>query len=407
MIEGWTPYPLWTYREYGCNQEVAGTSHRLSAIRSVLGDDFAGQWTTVERTAELIPEPDNTHDRYAVSVRVGNILIGYLPRDIAMLYARPLQRLLDRRQVPTARIEFTAHESQRWDRGYDEPPSLEFQASARLQLSEPHLIFPSNDPPLEDYTVLPAGYAIQVTRSEQHFDVLRHYVPSAGESWIIVTIHDLDVSTPKLARHVAEIRLDGKRIGQLTPATSLKYLPAVQHFAGRGLIVAARAVIRGSAVAATVSMFADKAYELTDEVLDGPPLTLPAIHGAQHSAGAAHSPPSSVAPTVSAPFKPPAPVRGTTSEGSAYTIAESAAGLSTVDITFARPFTPWQAKEAARVVDAARSKLTRAGQHAVADLGNARWSFSVTSADASSAVEAIAAVEESNFEVAKQYLLRH
>lgn len=68
----WRPYPQWGGRGDWCNEAVVGTHAYVDAIRGTLGSDFDPAGSTVRRTVELIPEPDNPHDRYAVSVRASN-----------------------------------------------------------------------------------------------------------------------------------------------------------------------------------------------------------------------------------------------------------------------------------------------------------------------------------------------
>lgn len=92
----WRPYPLWGGRGDWCNEEVVGVHAYTDAIRSTLGSDFDPGGTSVRRTVELIPEPGNPHDRYAVSVRASNYLIGYLARERAILFHSRLAELIKR-----------------------------------------------------------------------------------------------------------------------------------------------------------------------------------------------------------------------------------------------------------------------------------------------------------------------
>lgn len=412
MNEVWNAYPLWGYREYNwCNQAVVGVADYLPQLRSVLGDDSQSSWATVVRTAELIPEPDNAFDRYAVSVRIGNATIGYLPREDSIRFARPLGMLVQRRLIPTTMANIRVrNETRGAEIDYSSPSRTEFSATVEIVLGDPHLILPSNDSPAEDYTLLPLGYSIQVTKADQHFDILRPFIPTEGETWLIVTLHDLDLSTSRTTKHVVEIRLNGDRIGQLTPATSLKYLPAISHFDGRGLVTAARAMLKGSAVAATVSMYADKAHELENDFLNGDPVTVPALYDTKSSSG------PSVEATRAiqrAPESTPATAtiqtdNGSTPSGSKFSIAAISPGVSLVSIVFVTPLTPWQLKEGRRLADAAASKLARSGgATARQTVDSEGWAVAVPSADCCTFIGAVAAIENSDFQLVKDYVLRH
>ena len=73
---------------YGC--EVVGESHYQESLRMVA--------TVHERDAHgpmlalLTPEADNPHDRNAVSVKIGNRHVGYLPKGVAPAYRQLLER---------------------------------------------------------------------------------------------------------------------------------------------------------------------------------------------------------------------------------------------------------------------------------------------------------------------------
>lgn len=76
---------------------------------------------------------------------------------------------------------------------------------------------------------------------------------------------------------MVEVRIDGERIGQLTPQMSQRFLPMTRHLESRGLVTACWGDIKGSAVAAEVRIDGVKANEADALVLDGDPVTLPAL----------------------------------------------------------------------------------------------------------------------------------
>jgi hypothetical protein len=83
---------------------VVGESHRQETIKRIaeeLSDDQSRG-----AIAELVPQPDNPHDRNAVAVMINGDLIGYLAREEAAEYSRPLQTRR-RSQPSTCRVFIT------------------------------------------------------------------------------------------------------------------------------------------------------------------------------------------------------------------------------------------------------------------------------------------------------------
>lgn len=106
-----------------------------------------------------------------------------------------------------------------------------------------------------------------MTKEADHLDVLLDHVPPSGTGQLLVTLHEVTAGTRTTWQGV-EVRLDGERIGELTKATSAKFLAAVQHYDAIGLTTVARATIKGSSLSAEVTLQAAKAHELTDADLE-------------------------------------------------------------------------------------------------------------------------------------------
>lgn len=369
----WQPYPLWGGRGDWCNEEVVGIHAYVDAIRATLGSDFDPSGSTVRRIVELIPEPDNPHDRYAVSVRASNYLIGYLARERAMLFHRRLMDLINRGLVPTVPASIRAYDQNRWDDRTGVP--LDLAINIDVQLSKPHLILPGNEPPSVPYTVLPQGHSVQVTKVDDHFDVLRHFVESEGELELLVTLHEIDVSTAKTEKKVVEVRVEDHRIGQLTPQTSAKFLPAVRHLANRGLVTVGRGWFRGSSVSAQVSLMAAKAHELPDDFLTGDPKTVIPLDRPRRT-----------------------PVAGAVSVASASATTSS---TFVIDLVLSQPLTPWQQKEALKLLRAAASVVGEPSDEPTVTDSSVR--AVVLHEHAELIANAIAGIEDSDFSLANEY----
>jgi hypothetical protein len=116
---------------------------------------------------------------------------------------------------------------------------------------------------------------VQVTKEDEHFGDLLKFVPAGGYGTLFVTLHE-QAPGGRTKPHV-EVRIDDRRVGQLTPSMSQRFLPMIRHLQDRGLVAACWGDITGSAVAAEVRIDAVKANEATTALLDGPPVMVPTL----------------------------------------------------------------------------------------------------------------------------------
>jgi hypothetical protein len=253
--------------------EVAGEFARIDAIHRVLGraPRIDQELVNENLVALLVPEPQNAFDRNAVKVVISGYHVGYLEKEVAAITQPIIRRIIDAGYAPAvgARIWAVAR------RGYDAPAKQ--HANVRLALTYTHLMTPRNDPPHEAYSILPWASALQVTGEEHHQHVLAEYA-TEGDSLVIGTLHVVHGGTAKAPKELIEVRLDGERIGQMTPASSQHFLPTVHHLAAQGMTAAAWVTITGSAIAAQAVLHATKAHELPTEWFEAPQ-TAPRLWG--------------------------------------------------------------------------------------------------------------------------------
>lgn len=229
---------------------VVGESRYYDQIRKIaarLGGGRSGQAITV---AVLKPEPDNAYGRNAVQVTIDDLVVGYLPAEEAPGYS-PLLNHLARLGVLVsvpARVWWDA------DDGY--------MASIRLDLAPPGLLVPLNASPAGNVMQLPPGNALQVTGEDAHLDVLAPFVSTVGQAAALVTLHEVTDEKSRGTRQVVEVRMDGRRVGQLTPATSDHLLAVVRHAASVGVTLCCRASVRGNQLKAEVVVYPTKAADL-------------------------------------------------------------------------------------------------------------------------------------------------
>lgn len=243
---------------YDFSVEVKGAHfHRevLSAMFA-LEDGKDNQEFFVDVT--LVPEPDNPHSESgsAISVRWMDRVVGYIPSGESSKYAQ-LRRVAASGYDASTKMRVWTNKS--WD------GERRFWNS--VQLPEPDLLLPLNNPPADGYVLLPRGAKIQVTKEAEHIEHLADFVPPSGQGQVLVTLHRFEAGKTKHWEGV-EVRLEGERVGELSRVSSEKFSPAVRHFEEAGFTVVARAIIKGSSIAAELVLVAAKAHELDEDLLE-------------------------------------------------------------------------------------------------------------------------------------------
>lgn len=258
------PFMLWSQGQWPV-RDVVGESFREKEIRSLFPAARRVTYQdSIETTARLVPETDNPHDRHAVAVLVGSTHVGYLAKDEAVRYQPVLLNL--RRSGFEAVVPCTVSGDEyeveeeirrgRWAR------RLKFHPNVRVVLDESYRCVPVNPPPPDPWTMLPVGAALQAQKEEEHQDVLRRYLNANGECWAYATLHEVIAGPPKAAKPTIEIRIDGARVGQLTPAMSAHFLPTVSALGQRGRATAAQVVVKGNALKVEVVLYAARAHDI-------------------------------------------------------------------------------------------------------------------------------------------------
>lgn len=271
--------------------EVEGEFARTDAIQKVIGAKLRldQEVELLDLPTELRPEPSNRYDRNAVMVIIDGWHVGYLPRDQAVEYHQPLARLVAAGVTPMVKGRVWAVAREDWKNG-----GTKLNARVSLAIGQPDRLAPMNNPPAAPYSLIPWGGGLQVTGEEKHLDALSNFVTPSGDSIAVGTLHALQVPAPKGAtREVAELRLDGERVGQMTPASSVHFLPTIKHLEDQGRLTAVWVRVKGSAVAAQAVLQATKAHELRADWF-GAASTIPALYPRQ----AGHAVESEVADDV-------------------------------------------------------------------------------------------------------------
>lgn len=243
--------------------EVVGTNYRKEAFKAALNDRSRFDREPVEVNVCLVPEPDNPYDRNAVSIRVDGVHhIGYLRREVAAEWTPILYNLIASSYFPVVKSLL------RWTPAYS--PSIEGGGftDAYVYLPEnPHLAIPLNDAPLNS-ALIPTGRSTQVTKEEDHFDVLFDYVTAAGEATIYLELR-LGSRTLKNgeARTIVYVFLDDQHVGELSSTMGKTFEPTLRHLSDVNRKAVVLGTIKGSSLAAALTFRAARPEEISDDWL--------------------------------------------------------------------------------------------------------------------------------------------
>ena len=234
--------------------DIVGESFHASAIASLVGG-FPRRDSEVEavHVAQIVPEPNNPHEKNALSIRINGMVVGYISRDEVAAYRKAILRIVESGYDPTllARV---------WARGESRTALF---GSVRIALGHPDRIVPVNAPPVGPYSILPWANAVKVFGVENNIPSLAKYLRVDGRV-CIATIHRGD--------SVLVVQVDGHPVGTMSPTTSNNFTPIVGHMEGRGLVTAAWATVNGNSVTAKMSLQVGSAISIENAWLDGVPV---------------------------------------------------------------------------------------------------------------------------------------
>lgn len=245
--------------------DVVGESYHEPAIRALFRPPIGQAGQELILRAVLVPEPNNRYDRNAVMVVVQGQHVGYLPKEAASAY-QPMIAQLNRQgfaAVTPCRVWASEYESfDSIDLRGRSRTKMVLSASVRLVLDEWWMCVPANLPPLVPHVLLPQGSALQVRKEEEHQERLRPLLRPQGEAWAYATLGVVVDVTARASKELVEIRIDGQRIGELTPSMSAEFIPIIRQLERAGKQTAARVVVKGNQIKADVVLYAQKASQL-------------------------------------------------------------------------------------------------------------------------------------------------
>lgn len=211
---------------------VVGESHYQPALKKAAGGRTVPEGKfdqAISVQATLVPEPSNKYDRNAVKVEVGGRTVGYLPRELASEY-QPALRGLGAVGWCEGRIMG----------GKGRPYGI------FLYLGAPERLVLGNSS--DGVEMLAPDRVTTVTGEQKHQDVLEQLPGEQSDGVfppMVATLVRSEVSGGKYAGEPClEVRIDGRRVGELTRRMSERYLPLVEQVIARGGTPGCEAFIR-------------------------------------------------------------------------------------------------------------------------------------------------------------------
>jgi hypothetical protein len=220
--------------------EIVTENFYDTEIMRVFGGLSFGKLRTWTGNAALVPEPDNPFDPHTVSVRIGPNKIGHLAQQDAQRYWPYLARVIASGYTPVAPLKLDATVLR-------QDGQAEVEATARLSIAAPDLLFPLNTPPTHA-AVLPQGPSIKVLDEQEFAEYLHSVVPPSGEGRVMLTLE-----TNKVKNHhgqvldIVDVLYERRQVGRLSTQMSQQFIPIIDHAFQHELLTAVWGTIRGSA----------------------------------------------------------------------------------------------------------------------------------------------------------------
>lgn len=211
---------------------IVGESHYQQAIRAAVRgrhDDNGGIYVS----AEFHLEPSNPHDPNAVRIDVAGRTVGYIARELAVDLGPRLRALSAEGLQPVCHARV-------FGGGPDKP-----HYGVWLHATE-ELLGLQNQPPPDEPVMLRGTSLTNVSGEEDHQDVLAAALPvGLDATYVYVTLDRCVVSTGKyLGQEAIEVRLENRRVGQLTRAMTDRYWSDVGPNLDSGRVVCVQAMLR-------------------------------------------------------------------------------------------------------------------------------------------------------------------
>ncbi|MFE7629449.1 hypothetical protein [Kocuria sp. NPDC057446] len=250
--------------------EIVTENFYDTEIMRVFGGLSFGKLRTWTGNAALVPEPDNPFDPHTVSVRIGPNKIGHLAQQDAQRYWPYLARVIASGYTPVAPLKLEATVLR-------QDGQAEVDATARLSIAAPDLLFPLNTPPAQA-AVLPQGPSIKVLDEQEFAEYLHSVIPPSGEGRVMLTLE-----TNKVRNHhgqtldIVDVLYERRQVGRLSTQMSQQFIPIIDHAFQRDRLTAVWGTIRGSAFEVSMTLQAARPEDIPAEWFEQLPNDVPEL----------------------------------------------------------------------------------------------------------------------------------
>ncbi|MFW6188705.1 MAG: hypothetical protein ACOC84_12005 [Actinomycetota bacterium] len=239
-------------------------------IMRVFGGLSFGRLRTWTGNAALVPEPDNPFDPHTVSVRIGPNKVGHLAREDAQRYWPYLARVIASGYTPVAPLKLDATVLR-------QDGQAEVEATARLSIAAPDLLFPLNTPPTHA-AVLPQGPSIKVLDEQEFAEYLHSVVPPSGEGRVMLTLEANKVRNAHgQTLDIVDVLYERRQVGRLSTQMSQQFIPVINHAFQHELLTAVWGTIRGSAFEVSMTIQAARPEEIPADWFERLPNDVPEL----------------------------------------------------------------------------------------------------------------------------------
>lgn len=250
--------------------EIVTENFYDTEIMRVFGGLSFGKLRTWTGNAALVPEPDNPFDPHTVSVRIGPNKIGHLAQQDAQRYWPYLARVIASGYTPVAPLKLEATVLR-------QDGQAEVDATARLSIAAPDLLFPLNTPPAQA-AVLPQGPSIKVLDEQEFAEYLHSVIPPSGEGRVMLTLE-----TNKVRNHhgqtldIVDVLYERRQVGRLSTQMSQQFIPIIDHAFQQEKLTAVWGTIRGSAFEVSMTLQAARPEDIPAEWFEQLPNDVPEL----------------------------------------------------------------------------------------------------------------------------------
>jgi hypothetical protein len=235
---------------------VVGESNYLPAIRTIVANGGGAEECFV--LASLEPEPGNRHDRNAIRVVIRGATVGYIARTDTAIIHPVIQRLASQGK------KLLCHARVFYGPSYGE----ELVGSVNLDLPyDLSLIVPANSLPTSG-RLWPAGSRLQVSLDPAFIEEAQSVLERAYQDNRVSVYCGLVVEPSDRGNDLVAVSIDGRKCGNLSPASSKKYSGLISRVIEEGPIYS-RAVISGNRLAVNLHLLMKRPEDLSSDEIAG------------------------------------------------------------------------------------------------------------------------------------------